>query len=138
MAASLTIMNSARLSSHASEFVSFNTSSLAPRAAPKSQRAATLVVQAKEGSTMYRDGLAMPSAEIDAKVNELKKELFSLRMKKATRQDIKTHEFKATRRDIARLLAAKRQKEIEQGISMRESRNMDKARKMAATPGLTL
>ena len=35
---------------------------------------------------------------------KLKKELFNLRLKKATKQDIKSHMFKTTKRRLAQLL----------------------------------
>lgn len=41
--------------------------------------------------------------EIDNEINLLKKELISLRLKKATRKSFKSHEFKFTRRKIAQL-----------------------------------
>lgn len=48
-------------------------------------------------------------AEIDAKVQELKKELFDLRFQKATKETIQPHRFKHIRHEIAQLLTLKQQ-----------------------------
>jgi len=47
---------------------------------------------------------------IDAKVSELRVELFNLKMQKATTGLEKTHKLTDTRKDIARLLTAKNAK----------------------------
>jgi large subunit ribosomal protein L29 len=45
-------------------------------------------------------------AEIDSKVREARERLLQLRLRKHTGQVEKTHEVRALRKDIARLLAA--------------------------------
>ena len=47
-------------------------------------------------------------------------------MKKASRQEFKPHEIKAHKKQVARLLTVKREREIEQGVSKRESRRNEK------------
>nr|YP_010336993.1 ribosomal protein L29 [Madagascaria erythrocladioides]QUE29024.1 ribosomal protein L29 [Madagascaria erythrocladioides]UNJ16578.1 ribosomal protein L29 [Madagascaria erythrocladioides] len=42
--------------------------------------------------------------QIEDKIIEIKKEMFALRMQKATKQLEKTHLFKHTRRELAQLL----------------------------------
>jgi ribosomal protein L29 len=68
----------------------------------------------------------MTTEEIDAKVTELKTELLYVRMAQAAREKFTPSDMPAKRRDIARLLTARREKEIEQGISKRDSRKMEK------------
>ena len=43
-------------------------------------------------------------SQIQEKINELRKELFDLRFKQATRQLSETHKFKTIKKTIARLL----------------------------------
>ena len=47
---------------------------------------------------------SLNNAQIVDKVNELRKELFDLRFKKATRQLNETHQFKFIKKQIAQLL----------------------------------
>merc|ERR1712157_495024 len=68
----------------------------------------------------------LSTAEIDRQVKESKTELVKLEMKKASRQEFKPHEFKMYKKKVAQLLTVKREKEIEQGISKRESRRAEK------------
>lgn len=51
------------------------------------------------------------SAELNDKLTELRKELFSLRMKKSTGQLRTTHELKLVKRNIARVLTLLAQNE---------------------------
>lgn len=74
---------------------------------------------------------AMKDDEIDNKVRELKEELFRARMAQATKQSFKPSEMQTNRKDIARLLTVKRQREIEQGVKKRESRKLEKQRQVA-------
>nr|ABK22942.1 unknown [Picea sitchensis]ABK23969.1 unknown [Picea sitchensis] len=65
--------------------------------------------------------------EINDEVIDLKGELVMLRIKKATRQELKSSEFGRMRKKIARMLTVRREREIEQGIKKRLSRKMDRA-----------
>eukprot|EP00271_Cylindrocystis_brebissonii_P009012 TRINITY_DN23597_c0_g1_i1.p1 TRINITY_DN23597_c0_g1~~TRINITY_DN23597_c0_g1_i1.p1 ORF type:complete len:188 (+),score=30.51 TRINITY_DN23597_c0_g1_i1:56-565(+) len=68
----------------------------------------------------------MTTEDIEAQVVDMKTELFFLRCKKArSPQEYKPSETQALRKKIARMLTVKREREIEQGISKRESRKMD-------------
>lgn len=51
----------------------------------------------------------MSDQEFKHEVNKIREKLFELRFKKATKQTIKTHLFKHTRRSLARLLTIRRQ-----------------------------
>jgi len=68
----------------------------------------------------------MSDAQLDAAVKESKTEIIKLEMKKASRQEFKPHEIKAHKKQVARLLTVKREREIEQGVSKRESRRNEK------------
>ena len=50
----------------------------------------------------------LKSSEIQAKVEELRKELFDLRFKQATRQLNETHKFKFIKKQIAQLMTLKK------------------------------
>lgn len=52
----------------------------------------------------------LDNAELINNLNTAKKELFDLRLKKATRQSFKPHLFKHTKRKIAQLLTLQSQK----------------------------
>ena len=61
----------------------------------------------------YADIKAMGNEELDAKILETKKDLMELRFQAANKQ-IKNHrEIPNTKKDIARLKTAKRQRELE-------------------------
>jgi len=77
---------------------------------------------------------AKTSEEINDEVIDLKGELVMLRIKKATRQELKSSEFGRLRKRIARMLTVRREREIEQGIKKRLSRKMDRAWKRSIIP----
>jgi ribosomal protein L29 len=52
----------------------------------------------------------MTNVDIEEKILELSKKLVDLKMKKATRQSFKPHEFKTTKRELAKLLTLKASK----------------------------
>jgi len=52
-----------------------------------------------------------------------------MRMKRATRQEVKRHEFRVQRKKVAQIKTILRQRELAQGISKRESRKIDFARR---------
>ena len=58
-----------------------------------------------------KDISGLDSAAINAKITELRKEIFDMKLQKATTNIEKTHMLKDTRRDIARLLTVLNTKE---------------------------
>ena len=68
----------------------------------------------------------LSDVELEKQVKESKTEIVKLEMKKASRQEFKPHEIKAYKKKVAKLLTVKREREIEQGISKRESRRAEK------------
>lgn len=63
----------------------------------------------------------------------LKKDLLLLNVKKATKQEVKCHQFVVLRKKVAMLKTIRREREIEQGIKKRESRSLDKAKRLSST-----
>ena len=51
----------------------------------------------------FNDILSLSSTEISETIIETENELFNLRFKKATRQSLKSHEIKYTKRRLAQL-----------------------------------
>lgn len=94
----------------------------APRSVLPCRR--TVVCQAKP-SVKMADALTMTTAQIDEKVESLKRALFDIRMKQGQRQAFKASDPPMHRKDVARLLTAKRQQEIANGINLRQSRRQE-------------
>ena len=55
-------------------------------------------------SEILKDFKNLNESQIQEKINELRKELFDLRFKQATRQLSETHKFKTLKKNIAQLL----------------------------------
>ena len=55
-------------------------------------------------SEILKDFKSLNDSQIKDKINELRKELFDLRFKQATRQLSETHQFKTLKKKIAQLL----------------------------------
>ena len=55
-------------------------------------------------SEIAKDFKNLNDSQIQEKINELRKELFDLRFKQATRQLSETHKFKSLKKTIAQLL----------------------------------
>mmetsp|Transcript_18470 Transcript_18470/g.35146 ORF Transcript_18470/g.35146 Transcript_18470/m.35146 type:complete len:124 (-) Transcript_18470:347-718(-) len=70
---------------------------------------------------------SMSNEDIDKEVETIKRSLFDLRIKKATRQEFKSSDFKFYKKKVATLLTVKRENEIAQGISKRESRALNRS-----------
>lgn len=83
-----------------------------------------------------KEARSLSNEDIDAKVTELKSDLLNLRMKQAAREKFDQGAMPIKKKDIARLLTVKREREIEQGISKRESRNME--RRKLVSEGMAL
>ena len=54
----------------------------------------------------------LTTEEVEAKIQDLKRQLFDLRFQKATQETIKPHESKLLRRQIAQLMTLRRQRQI--------------------------
>ncbi|QJB71210.1 50S ribosomal protein L29 [Mycoplasma sp. 1654_15] len=62
----------------------------------------------------FKDLKKKNSEELNKLLNEYKSELFTLRFRNKTQQLDHTHKIKQVRKDIARILTAIRQSELEQ------------------------
>lgn len=51
--------------------------------------------------------------DIETQIQELKRELFDLRFQKATRQPVKSHQFKHTRHKLAQLMTLKQERQAQ-------------------------
>ncbi|KAK9841745.1 hypothetical protein WJX81_000253 [Elliptochloris bilobata] len=81
--------------------------------------------------TKASDLRGLSEEELNAEVYKCKRALFDLRVAQRTRQAYKSSEFGWNSRKIAQLLTIKRERELVEGISKRESRRKDKKEKLA-------
>ncbi|KFM27034.1 50S ribosomal protein L29 [Auxenochlorella protothecoides] len=65
-------------------------------------------------------------AEIDAQVDQLKRDLFALRIKFAKQEDWKPSSVKEIKHKVAQLLTVRRENEAKEGMLKRESRKAAK------------
>jgi len=72
------------------------------------------------GLPQFTDIISLSNPEISAEIIETENKLFNLRFKKATRQTLKSHEIKYTKRRLAQLktLLTSRLKNLEQKEEM--------------------
>ncbi|KAK9789961.1 hypothetical protein WJX73_005915 [Symbiochloris irregularis] len=89
----------------------------------------TLAVQAKP--TRAAEFRSLSEEEIDQQVEECKKELFRLRFKIARKEAFKPSDVHWNKKKIAQLLTVKREREVEKGVSRRESRLIQKRKNVA-------
>ncbi|GLJ11883.1 hypothetical protein SUGI_0179200 [Cryptomeria japonica] len=64
--------------------------------------------------------------DINEEIIDLKGEIHMLRFMKSTKQEYKASDYKRMRKQIARLLTVRRERELEQGINKKQSRKMDR------------
>jgi large subunit ribosomal protein L29 len=57
-----------------------------------------------------QDLRTLTDAEVEAQILALKRQLFDLRLQKATRQEVKPHQFKHIRHQLAQLLTLERER----------------------------
>ncbi|GBG70737.1 hypothetical protein CBR_g8034 [Chara braunii] len=122
-------LNAASLSCSRSMF-SGDASCLRPAlvgSAMRRQENATGIFAMANHAQEMTDIRAMSTDDINAAVVGIKRELFDLRMMQATRQEMKTSDYKRLKKRVAKMLTVKRERELEQGINKRQSRKVDKA-----------
>ena len=61
--------------------------------------------------TKIQDARALSDQELNAQIQVLKRQLFELRMQKATRQAVQPHSFKHTRHQLAQLMTVERERQ---------------------------
>jgi len=64
----------------------------------------------KVSNSNSKDNMSMSTQELIKELKEAEKVLFDLRFKKATRQPFKSHEIKATKKEVARIKTLLRDK----------------------------
>lgn len=64
----------------------------------------------KTSNSNSKDNMSMSTQELIKELKEAEKVLFDLRFKKATRQPFKSHEIKATKKEVARIKTLLRDK----------------------------
>ncbi|KAI3432766.1 hypothetical protein D9Q98_004306 [Chlorella vulgaris] len=89
---------------------------------PARPAAGAMQVQAMAKPTKAAEFRGMSSEDIDAAVLECKRDMFSMRIKFAKREDWKPSDYKQTKRKIAQLLTVKREAEMAKGIERRDSK----------------
>ncbi|PSC74452.1 50S ribosomal [Micractinium conductrix] len=78
---------------------------------------------------------AMSAEQIDAAVQDCKREMFSMRIKFAKREEWKPSDYKALKRKVAQLLTIKREAEVAQGVDRRDSKAAENRRLVEAGLG---
>ena len=89
------------------------------------------MIQTREMTVVYANPVVeemtnMSEEELMNEVFSLKQELYTLRATRAVGEKIDASLFRKHRKRIAQLMTVKRKKEIERGISKRESRKIEK------------
>eukprot|EP00887_Chlorella_sp_A99_P003365 scaffold26.g3365.t1 len=80
-------------------------------------------------------GASLSREDIDSKVEELKRDMFAMRIKFAKREDFKKSEYRGLKRQIAQLLTVRREAEIAEGLDARTSRAAERRRLVEAGLG---
>tara|TARA_B100001027_G_scaffold138167_1_gene95955 strand:- start:126 stop:344 length:219 start_codon:yes stop_codon:yes gene_type:complete len=70
-----------------------------------------------KNSESIKEFKKLNSSQINAKIDQLRKDLFDLRFKKATRQLNETHKFKIIKRQLAQLLTLSKSQSTSQATS---------------------
>ena len=67
-----------------------------------------------KNSETIKEFKKLNSSQISEKIDQLRKDLFELRFKQATRQLNETHQFKIIKKQVAQLLTIRRSQSISQ------------------------
>ena len=70
-----------------------------------------------KNSEFIKEFKKLNSSEINEKIDQLRKDLFDLRFKKATRQLNQTHKFKIIKKQVAQLLTLSKSQSNSQNIA---------------------
>lgn len=81
--------------------------------------------------TSVKDFKDMSNEAIIEEVVKCKKMLFQLRMRQSTRKEYKPHHFGILKTKVAQLYTVKREREIAEGVNMRDSRELKRKDRMA-------
>ena len=70
-----------------------------------------------KNSESFKEFKKLNSAQVTEKIDQLRKDLFDLRFKQATRQLNETHKFKMIKKQVAQLLSLSKSQPISQSTS---------------------
>ncbi|CAH8326846.1 unnamed protein product [Eruca vesicaria subsp. sativa] len=84
------------------------------------------VVMMSKREAELKDIRAKTTEELNEEVIDLKGELFMLRLQKSARNEFKSSEFRRMKKQVARILTVRRERELEEGIGKRLSRKLDR------------
>ncbi|CAN7024024.1 50S ribosomal protein L29, chloroplastic [Brassica rapa] len=85
-----------------------------------------LTVMMSKREAELKEIRAKTTEELNEEVIDLKGELFMLRLQKSARNEFKSSEFRRMKKQVARILTVRREREIEEGIGKRLSRKLDR------------
>ncbi|KAJ4897211.1 hypothetical protein Rs2_24005 [Raphanus sativus] len=105
--------------------ISHKASARVPAAAISSYGKPSVVMMSKREAEL-KDIRAKTTEELNEEVIDLKGELFMLRLQKSARNEFKSSEFRRMKKQVARILTVRREREIEEGIGKRLSRKLDR------------
>ncbi|CEF98306.1 Ribosomal protein L29 [Ostreococcus tauri] len=107
----------------------------------RTQKRASVVVRAEADAaadeysalkpTSVKDFKDMSNEAIIEEVVKCKKMLFQLRMRQSTRKEYKPHHFGILKTKVAQLYTVKREREIAEGVNMRDSRELKRKDRVA-------
>ncbi|KAL3835004.1 hypothetical protein ACJIZ3_009740 [Penstemon smallii] len=99
----------------------------------RASSSSSVVMMAKKEEEL-KEIRAKTTEEINEEIIDLKGELFMLRLQRSARNEFKSSDFRLMRKRIARMLTVRRERELEEGISKRLSRKLDKKWKKSIVP----
>ncbi|KFK28205.1 hypothetical protein AALP_AA8G486000 [Arabis alpina] len=97
-----------------------------PAATMSSSSRKSLVVVMSKREAELKDIRGKTTEELNEEVIDLKGELFMLRLQKSARNEFKSSDFRKMKKQVARILTVRRERELEEGIGKRLSRKLDR------------
>ncbi|KAJ8554112.1 hypothetical protein K7X08_024790 [Anisodus acutangulus] len=123
-----------------SSFHGIRTAQLSPIHARTSHSTTTthsslsMVVKMAKREEELKEIRTKTTEELQEEIVDLKGELFMLRLQRSARNEFKSSEFLRMRKRISRMLTVKREREMEEGITKRISRKLDRKWKKSIVP----
>ncbi|KAG2305576.1 hypothetical protein Bca52824_034227 [Brassica carinata] len=111
--------------STSSSFHGVRVSARVPTIASSSGKPMVVVMMSKREAEL-KEIRGKTTEELNEEVIDLKGELFMLRLQKSARNEFKSSEFRRMKKQVARILTVRREREIEEGIGKRLSRKLDR------------
>ncbi|XP_010444504.1 PREDICTED: 50S ribosomal protein L29, chloroplastic-like [Camelina sativa] len=105
----------------------------AAAAVVSSSRKPAVVMMSKREAEL-KEIRSKTTEQLQEEVVDLKGELFMLRLQKSARNEFKSSDFRRMKKQVARMLTVKREREIKEGIKKRLSRKLDRQWKKSIVP----